>query len=99
MYSITNTIHCWLLCAEANRDKLELEFALKKCENELQKLRPENDFYKSSVAEVNEHLRRMEKEKATLEQQLARSAARVESMEIQLRDKEEVRHTLSPCCG
>lgn len=82
------------MSTDVNRDKLELEFALKKCENELQKLRPENDFFKSSMAEANEQLRRTEKEKASLEQQLARSAARLESMEIQLKDKEEVQYVI-----
>ena len=69
---------------------MELEFALRKSEAEVQKLQPEGVFYKQSLTETNEHLRQVEKEKAQIEQQLTRSAAKIESLEIQLRDKDEV---------
>lgn len=76
--------------SEVTRERLELEFSLKRSDSEVQKLQPESTFYKASLAEANEQLRVLGKEKAMLEQALARSEARGESLEVQLRDKAEV---------
>lgn len=73
-----------------SKEKLELEYSLKQNNAELEKLRPECQFYKNSLNEMQETMRTKDKERYQLEQELARSVARREALELQIADKEEV---------
>jgi hypothetical protein len=75
---------------ELSKEKLELEYVLKQQNSELEKIRPESSFYKNSMSELQELLRVKDKERYQLEQDLARSTARREALELQISDKEEV---------
>ena len=77
---------------ELSKEKLELDYVLKQQNSELEKIRPECLFYKNSMNELQELLRIKDKERDQLEQDLARSTARREALELQISDKEEVKN-------
>jgi hypothetical protein len=79
---------------EISKEKLELEYSLRQQTADLEKLRPECLFYKTSLSESQELMRAKDKERYQLEQDLARSIARREALELQITDKEEVEEYL-----